>query len=452
MLLRSLKFIVGIAIRVFFRRFTVHNKNYIPKKGPLLIVANHPNTFMDAAVIGTNLYQNPHFLVNASSFKNKTLRRGLNSMNAIPVMRKIDSQDGNINNDDMFAKCYEKLQEGASILIFPEGTSRIERKLRKLKTGAARIVLGAAKKYNFEIDIHILVIGLNYSNPRRFRSDLFMNVAPLIRVNDYKDAYLEDEQATVRALTDKITATLSEQIIITANEKKDLLLERIEEVYKQRLLKDLGWNKQDREDNFRVSQGLGNALLYFQEQAPDRVADLENRMDTYFHNLDQLRLNDGLFKDAQAKRRFWWESVFELLYLVIGFPIYIFGLLNNYIPYIIPSKVAYKITQYEGYIAPIMLFVGIFTFTIFYTTQTILLHSFVGIWWLTLTYLVLLPITGFFTLSYWQTFLANRKRWTLLAKFRKKADLMQEVTTQRQEILEILDQAQGEYLEVLEEE
>jgi 1-acyl-sn-glycerol-3-phosphate acyltransferase len=47
MLYAILKIIFKISLRIFFRKIEVRNQHLIPAQGPLLIAANHPNTFMD---------------------------------------------------------------------------------------------------------------------------------------------------------------------------------------------------------------------------------------------------------------------------------------------------------------------------------------------------------------------------------------------------------------------
>lgn len=86
------RFIVRIAIRIFFRKITVTNLDVLPKEGPMIVAANHPSTFMDASVIGSFLHQKPRFLVKASLFNTAFNKWLLTNMRAIPVQRAQDSQ------------------------------------------------------------------------------------------------------------------------------------------------------------------------------------------------------------------------------------------------------------------------------------------------------------------------------------------------------------------------
>jgi 1-acyl-sn-glycerol-3-phosphate acyltransferase len=446
------RLIVRIALRIFFRKIEVTNLEALPKKGPMIVAANHPSTFMDASVVGCFLHQKPRFLVKASLFNTAFSKWLLTNMRAIPVQRAQDSPDGKVDTSFLFSKCYDRLADGDTILIFPEGVSIHGRQLHKIKTGAARIALGAEAANDFKLGVKIVTIGLNYSNPRLFRSDLYLTIKESIEVKDWKDLYLKDEREASDSLTEKIKDQLHEQIIITQDAAEDNLLEQIEDVYKGRLFDKFDWDPKDAESSFQASKGLEQALRYFKETDADRVADLKNRLENYFHNLDQLRLHDDLFENTQERSSFMQAGLKQLGYLLLGFPVWLYGLINNYLPYTLPSRLAYVISKEEGYIAPIMMFIGTLTFPIFYGVQIWAIQECIGISWLTILYALTLPLVGFFTLAYWRNVQNTKDQWTLFSRFYKKGDMVAKIIRQRTEIVEVLDVANREYLEVLETE
>ena len=68
-----------------------------------------------------------------------------------------------------FTRARETLARGGAIAIFPEGTTHSDPRLKSLKTGAARIALGASLP-------HVVVIptGLFYTSKQTFRSAVVM--------------------------------------------------------------------------------------------------------------------------------------------------------------------------------------------------------------------------------------------------------------------------------------
>lgn len=446
-----LKVIFQIALRIFFKGFRVKNKSYIPKKGPMILVSNHPNTFMDPLVIASKVRPQVYFLANSSIFINKLVSWILHQLHLIPIKRKIDhsNQKVKVNNQAIFQKCYEFLGRKGTIIIFPEGESIGERRLRKLKTGTARIALGAEAAHNFELGLKIVTVGLNYSHPGQFRSDVFLNVDEPIEVTDYKELYQEDSFAAAKALTEKIREKLESHIINTRDQAEDNLALKIEQVYKPKLSDDIQLSPEKQEQEYLISKGIVEAIQHFEIHEPERLAQFQPKLDSYLNNLNRLHLSDEVFNNKKTSGGLLKSTLQTLLYLILGLPFFLYGWINNYLPYRIPGWIASKIsraTHVVEYQAPVMLVTGIFTFIGFYSFQTILIHSIFQNGWLTLAYFLSLVPSGFFALFYGNYFLSIKDKWRLMALFYKRSDLVDQLIQQRKEIMQSLEQAKQDYL------
>ncbi len=51
-LYRFIRFVVKFAMSVFFQKIELQNGENVPARGPVIFVANHPNSIMDALVMG----------------------------------------------------------------------------------------------------------------------------------------------------------------------------------------------------------------------------------------------------------------------------------------------------------------------------------------------------------------------------------------------------------------
>ncbi len=90
---------------------------------------------------------------------------------------------------------------------------------------------------------------------------------------------------------------------------------------------------------------------------------------------------------------------------------WLYGVLNNYLPYILPSVVAKRATKEVEFVAPIMLVVGMITFPLAYALQAAAVqHWLTHDWRLTALYVLSLPLTGFYALGYWNTLAARLRR------------------------------------------
>lgn len=443
---------VQVALRVFFRRLEIRHRDRLQTPGPLLMVSNHPNTLMDPLVVAANRRQPIAFLAKSTFFKNPVSRAVLVSGNSIPIYRRQDLETGAepttpeqlaAQNEATFGKCYDYLGRGGTVMIFPEGTSVSERRLRPLKTGAARIALGAEARHNFQLGLQVLPVGINYFDPQRFRSDVLINVAPPIRVADYAAAYHHDPAAAADQLTEDIRRQLEQHLVITRDAAEDELVQQLERTFTGHLIQD---DPRTLYDNFQLSRTLLQAVAYFEKHDPGHLGEVREKLAAYLQQLRQLKLTDEALErtrrpDSRARR-----ALVAGLQLALGLPVYLYGTLNNYLPYKLPSMVAKRATKEVEFVAPIMLVVGMVTFSFGYAAQVALVHHFTQDWRWTLLYGLSLPVTGFFALAYANKLAGRLRRLRALRLFRQQRPVMEGLLRQRATILRLLSEAREAYL------
>jgi 1-acyl-sn-glycerol-3-phosphate acyltransferase len=151
------------------------------EQGPLLIAANHPNSFLDAVIMAT-LFKNPVYsLTRGDAFKGKKITKILTSLNMLPVYRISEGAENLDSNYFTFDECQNIFREGGIVLIFSEGRCINEWHLRPLKKGTARLALTAWQQ---NIPLKILPLGINYSTFRTFGKNLFLNFGNIINKED----------------------------------------------------------------------------------------------------------------------------------------------------------------------------------------------------------------------------------------------------------------------------
>ena len=442
-----MKPLVQVALRVFFRRIEVRHPERLHLPGPLLLAGNHPNTLMDPLLAAVNRRQPIAFLAKSTFFVNPLVRAIMQSGNSIPIYRAQDTGTGGVatpaeraaQNEASFGRCYDYLGQGGTIMIFPEGTSVSERRLRPLKTGAARIALGAEARHKFQLGLQVVPVATNYFDPSKFRSDVLLNVAPPIRVADYAAAYARDPDEAADQLTEAIRVALERRLVISRDAAEDAFVQQIERTFGDHLNPDD--DPDTLYDNFQLSRTLLQALPWAEQQFPGRLAEARGRFDNYLTELRRHGLNDEAL-DSQRR-----GSVAGLLNLLLGAPVWLYGVLNNYLPYILPSAVAKRATKEAEFVAPIMLVVGMLTFPLAYTLQIAAVqHWLTHDWRLTTVYGLSLPVAGFYALGYWSTLSARLRRLRAARLFRRAPDVGQALLAQRAGLVAELQEAREAYL------
>lgn len=444
MLYQFLRFIVLVAIRLFFKSIRLKNLDKVPKKGALILAANHPSTFLDPLVGALFLPRKVHFLANGGIYKIPIVAWLLKKLYTIPIYRQQDSGTATNQNEDSFRACYELLEKKGAIIIFPEGSSEDERKLRKIKTGTARIALGAEMKNNFELGVNLVCVGINYTNPRKFQSRLMVNFGLPISLSQYKESYAADSIKAVQDLTNQIKTALESMTVVIQTKEIDELVEKIERLYATTLRQELKVEGHETEQIFTVAQHFADAVHYFEAKEPARVDSLQISISQYFKQLEKYNLSDSLIVLPILGLI---EKIKFVLYAILGFPMYFFGLVHNFLPYQLPSLLTNAITKDITYHAPMNLVFGIFTFLSFYIGFGIGFYHFVPSFGYLFAYLLLLALFGFFAYRYWYFILDLIGRWRISNLFHTPD--FQLLLKNRKAIIEELEKAKKEYLESL---
>lgn len=432
--------------RVFFRSITIKNKEVIPDQGPLLILANHPSTFMDPIVAASVINRKVFFLGKGELFKSAIAKWLLPKLNIIPVYRKQDDPSQMNKNADTFNKCFEHLANGGAVLMFPEGISITERKLKPIKTGAARIALGAEALNDFKLGLKIITIGLNYADPHKFNRDLFINIEEPIETAAYLERYKENEYNAVTELTENIRQHLERAAISIQDDKAAKLISDIETLYKHNLKEARGISGIDSEREFSITQNIVKAVNYYSEADPLFVESMRKRIKNYFISLEEFNIDDEDISRTGSNKSFLGSNIKAFLFLISGLPFYLYGLVNNILPFEIPGFAADRIAKSKNFKGAISMVLGMFTFIIFYAVQIFFFQHFFQNTLLTILYAVSLPLSGFFAYYYWHTFDKIRAKWLLISLFYKRSSAIANLIAEREHIIQEFDNAKGVYL------
>ncbi len=199
---RFVRWLVFRLLRLYYPRIAVEGLEQLPR-GRVMFVLNHPNGLLDPLLLMLILGQPVAFLAKNTFFNNPIGRWMMQTFGALPIYRQRDAAEGSNTrdqNEQTFARCRQLLADQHHLALFPEGTSHSEAYLLPLRSGAARIALGAEAEHNWQLDLNIVPIGLWYEDKHIFRSSVLLLVGKPINVNQFQHAEAEREQA-VAALT-----------------------------------------------------------------------------------------------------------------------------------------------------------------------------------------------------------------------------------------------------------
>ncbi len=202
-----LAWVARLAVRMAFRSVEVEGFGHLPRGTPVLVVANHFNGFVDPVVVVAALKRLPRFLAKATLWKLVVVRPFLALAGLVAVERPEDGK-GVGANAGAFSRAEQALAGGGVVAVFPEGTTHDEPRLVRVRTGAARIALGA-----HEVGVRglqILPVGLTFEDKLALRSRVLVRAGIPIDLDAAvgADGAGPDDHAAVTRLTERITAAL----------------------------------------------------------------------------------------------------------------------------------------------------------------------------------------------------------------------------------------------------
>ncbi|HEX5814526.1 MAG TPA: lysophospholipid acyltransferase family protein [Methylomirabilota bacterium] len=450
---RSVRAIARFWLWFFFKAVDTRHAERVPRAGPVLLCANHPNNLIDSLVLGAVLARKVHYLATATLFRHPLLRRFLLAAGAIPVWRRQDSARGAAGRDpaapdpnaDMFAACAAAFEQGAVVAIYPEGTTHAEARVQRIKTGAARIALGweSARPGT----LAMIPVGLTFEARKSFRARVLVSFGEPLPVGAYVEAYRADPVKGIDALTTHLQEAMEAQVVNVARIDDARLLRAVEELYRDVLAREvmeLRGLAPRQVDPLRLSQSIVEAIGWFKAREPARVEALWQRIQAYRSLLAQHRVRDDTVRarrerlPAHARLVYSWDAV-------AGFPLFVYGALGNALPYLLPRMLAQRLAGKETDYATIRLLASIVAYPLFYALETALVLRLAGST-AAVIFAVSLPISGVIAYRYLAGAgrLRSRLRFNVLAV--TQAAAARRLVAERAEILAELERAKSEWL------
>ena len=421
----------------FFRSIEISGAENLPHGVPLVLVANHHNSLVDPILVLGTTGVHARFLAKATLWDVLPTRLLLELAAVIPVYRAQDGADMS-KNDETFARCWDVLAAGGAIALFPEGISHDAPHLARLKTGAARIVLGAAEKCGVH-NAQIVPVGLTFEQKGKFRSRALVTIGAPLDPAPFIALQASDETSAVRGLTGAVKNAL-EGVTLNYPSYEDVpIIERAAAL----------WEARERElparmalaEAFRLRQiGL---RLYERARArsPERVAALSARALRYARRLAERHLRDEHVAARYPREEVIAYGIGSATLLFFWLPIAAIGSVMNWLPYRVVWAGA-RLTPGENMPATIKLLGGFFLYPLTWLAWALLAGGAFGLSAGVAT-LLLGPLAAWFAMLFherYEQFWEHARAWaTIKLRPREAARLKAERELLHHEMRAIAD-------------
>jgi 1-acyl-sn-glycerol-3-phosphate acyltransferase len=432
-----IRWFAGRLLLMFYREVVHSGDVDLPSDRPLLLAANHPNSIMDPIVLTTSMKRPVAFLARSGLFSFAPVGWLLRSFHAIPVMRRQDGGDMT-GNKNAFAAAHSQLAGGGVVGIFPHGTNVEERRIDDIRSGAARIALGAEAENGWNLNSAIVPVGMNYEDRDRFNSRLLVRWGVPISVAEYRERYEENEQNAVAALTEDLLEAMRQAAVNLDIVVERKALDSVRKIYAHHLHKSLIDDDKTLQDHFFIEGRIGDAIAWMMHADSVAAEALLLRIDRHLDLMQRIHLKERVFrggKGSPEQRRRMLRSTWRM---IAGLPFAAWGILHNWLPY----RATVWFTRFAGeeaIVAVAAFLSGITFFSLWYALLSLYLYLLTGSVLATLVYALSIPGSGLFAVAY--------LRWLRLVRcevltgliLRRHPSLLEKLRRQRSELIAELD-------------
>jgi 1-acyl-sn-glycerol-3-phosphate acyltransferase len=379
---------------VFYRRVIVLGRDNISYESPNIFAPNHQNALMDAlAVLFTHKGQ-PIFLARADIYKKKIIASLLYFFKILPVYRIRDGYRSLKGNDEIFSKTIDVLRNRNGLVILPEGSHDGFRRLRQLKKGICRIAFQAEEASDFNLDIKIIPVGLEFSHYSRYRQVLTVVYGRPIDVLEYKDIYRNTPEIALNELRNRLSSEMKLIMVHIDSEEDYEAIDELRNIINGRYSDNVRFPKLFRDKMLieKLNRLKINDLALYK-----RICSLSLLVK---EKARELRADYRLL--AKKKHPIGW-LIAGMLGLIATLPVFIYGNIFNFTFLEIPNLNSKRIkdTQFRSTakyaISLAMAFIllpALFIISFFIFSP----------WWLAILIFISLPLSGLLAWDYYLIF------------------------------------------------
>lgn len=319
--------------RIYYRRTWVEGKDNVPRSGtPVLMVSNHQQALNDALCLVTTLRdRKPTFLARGDVFSlNRALSAFLRWIGILPAFRlKMDGAAAMQGNYASFGEAAQRLADGGTVALFPEGKHQEGHWLGEFSTGYLRIAFGAAEAAGFKKDILVQPVCNHYSEFGGMRHERLVRYGEPLSLAPYYDRYREHPGDVKKEVNAIIRARVEAMMLNVTCQDRYAETELIRKnVYGRHFAERLGKNPRRLPEKLDADRELVRRL-----EETDTSFGIRNLARRILDAERQMNVPDRLFDRPPGI----WRTILLSLGLIVTLPVALFCMWPSLPSWLIPK-------------------------------------------------------------------------------------------------------------------
>lgn len=306
----------------WFGEVEINGKENIPNRKPCILLPCHQNGLMDCVTLLAVFGQPITFFAKSAIFVNDTICDFLAFLRIMPAYRGREGFQNVAKNEENFQKAVDLLLKGFPFCIMPEGGQKEEHRLHPFVKGPFRIAFHTQEKLPENQTVYLLPIGLDYGHYDRMGYPFVLNIAEPIPVDTYMEIYNEHEGRALNIIKEDAYKSLSSNMLDIKSKDCYSVFYLSAYLYNYQMMQQLGLSD-NQTNRFKARQKIVEQLDTIANEEPQRLENLLSKGNAY------LELNPDFVTIANNYPK---QKLFKvLLYLLVFSPLFIYGLIINFI-------------------------------------------------------------------------------------------------------------------------
>ena len=385
----------------FYKKVYRINRNNVPAHGtPVLLISNHQNCLCDPLTLVFTLRDRKlNEFVRADIFKiHPLVTKALNYLGLSPAFRlDIDGKASISKNKDMLKKSEEKLLDGETVLMYPEGKHQGKHWLGNFTLGYTKMAFETAELGNFEKEIFIHPCCNHYASYKDIQQDVIIKFGTPVSIKPYYELYQSKPRNAQRKVNEIVRKQVQDLILHISDLDNYKAIDFLRNTYGRKFAETNGFRANYLPDKLESDKLFVEKLQQAKEADSSYVQQIYDDAITIEGKQKKLNVRDDSFEKSPG----WIVILLSILGIIAFFPAWLISLWPNIIIYKVPSYVMRRIKDKMFYNSFLLAISGLATMPILYLLTFALVWIFVN-FWIALIYALLLPWLGLFAYYYWR--------------------------------------------------
>ncbi len=385
---------IALSMRVFYKKITIEGKENIPKDKPIIYALNHQNALLDALSLSV-LRSQQVFLARSDIFKGPA-GKFLRFIKMLPIYRIRDGAKNLQNNDAVFEEVVGVLENNKAMGILPEGSHLGQKRLKVLKKGIARIAFKAEERNDFNLDIQVVPVGLDYTNYINFGGSLLINFGEPFNLAPFKEEYLENDQKGMNSFMIELRKRMIPMMLNIDDSNNYEEVKTLVDLFSLKKEMD-NKTKLDHYSKLKQQQSVSSKIIALKESNVDTFNSILENAKQVSELVNKLNFRQWVLKKEKYSAL---GIIFCRLLQLILFPIYLYGFLTNIIQFQLPVYLSRNVKDPQ-FLSSFRLVLGFAVYTIFILICFPLIFIFTASPLVALGYALSIPVSGVLAFKYY---------------------------------------------------